>query len=280
VEQTANHTRSVNCERAREEHMSTAISACIVALDEEKTIGECIESLKPFADEIVVVVDSRSSDRTVQVCEEHGARVVHRDWMGFVGQKDFSVDTAENDWVFCIDADERVSPELAQRIQTMKRKGFMADAYEVNRRNFYLGRWMRYGGWYPDRKVRLFDRRKARWGGADLHERVLLDREARSERLGLDLIHFPYRDITHHVQVINNYASIAAREKEDRGARFVTFHLVVNPVAKFFKAYVLRGGFLAGMRGMIHAVMASYSVFLKYAKLWESQRRNRTDRTP
>jgi len=279
VEQTANHTRSANCERAREQRTSTAISACIVALNEEKMIGECIESLKPFADEIVVVIDSRSSDNTLQVCEECGVRVVCHEWVGHVKQKDYCVSLATHDWVFCIDADERASRELAERIHDMKVQGFTADAYEVNRRNFYLGRWMRHGGWYPNRKVRLFNRKRAHWGGVNPHDHVMLGDGARCERLDLDIVHYPYRDLAHHLQVINSFASIAAEEKLNCGTRYVTLHLIVNPSAKFLKTYLLQGAILAGTRGLVHAVMASYSVFLKYAKLWELQRRKPTDRS-
>lgn len=257
---------------------AAAVSVCIVASDEESMIGECLESVAPFADEVVVVLDSRSRDRTGEICEAHGARVVQHEWMGHVRQKDHCVNLAENDWVFCIDADERVSPELAQRIQAMKKEGFTADAHEVNRRNFYLGKWMRHGGWYPNRKVRLFNRKKARWGGVDPHDHVMLGEGAVCERLDLDLVHYTYSDLTQHVQVINSYASIAAREKGDRGARFVTFHLVANPIAKFMKTYIVQAGFLAGARGFIHAVMGSYLVFLKYAKLWELHRRKPEDR--
>ena len=256
---------------------AVAVSVCIVASDEESMIRECLESVKTFADETVVVLDSRSADHTGEICAAHGARVERHEWMGHVKQKDHCVNLAENDWVFCIDADERASTELAQRIQTMKRQGFGADAYEVNRRNFYLGEWMQYGGWYPDRKVRLFNRKKARWGGVNPHDRVMLDEGAVCERLDLDLVHYPYSDLAHHVRVINSYAGIAAREMGNRGAQFVTFHLVANPIAKFLKTYVVQAGFLAGVRGFIHAVMGSYLVFLKYAELWESRKNKRPD---
>jgi len=248
-----------------------------VASDEESMIGECLESVRAFADETVVVLDSRSTDRTGQICEAHSARVVRHEWMGHVRQKDYCVNLAENDWVFCIDADERASPELAQRIQAMKAEGFAADAYEVNRRNFYMGKWMRHGGWYPNRKVRLFNRKKSQWGGVNPHDHVMVNEGAVCERIDLDIVHYTYSDLTQHVRVINSYASIAAREKEERGARFVTIHLVVNPIAKFFKTYFLQAGFLAGTRGFIHAVMGSCLVFLKYAKLWESGRDKQAD---
>jgi len=242
-------------------------------------IGECIDSVKPFADEVVVVLDSKSVDRTAEVCKERGARVEERDWPGFVEQKNRSIELATHPWVFCLDADERASPELAERIKVMKQQGFTADAYEVNRKNRYLGRWMVYGGWYPDRNIRLFNKAKGRWGGVNPHAHVVLDEDARCKRLGLDLLHYPYRDLTHHVQVINSYSTVAAQEKIGRGERSTAIRIIAHPIAKFLKVYVLQAGFRAGTRGLIHAVMGSYSVFLKYAKLWESQRRNPTDRT-
>ena len=165
-------TREAEPGRAPEppQRAATPVSVSIVAFNEEATIGECLESVEAFADEAVVVLDSRSADRTGEICDAHGARVIRHEWMGHVRQKDHCVNLAENDWVFCIDADERASPELAQRMQTMKMEGFAADAYEVNRRNFYLGKWMRHGGWYPNRKMRLFNRKKARWGGVNPHD--------------------------------------------------------------------------------------------------------------
>ncbi|MCD6288523.1 MAG: glycosyltransferase family 2 protein [Candidatus Hydrogenedentes bacterium] len=256
---------------------STPISVCIIAGNEEDSIGACLDSVSPIADEIVVVLDSRSTDRTSEICTGHGARVVRHDWLGHVRQKDYCVGLAKNDWVFCIDADERVSPELAACVNRLRNEGFSAAAYSVRRRNFYLGRWMRYGGWYPDRKVRLFDRRRARWGGINPHDHVIVDADARCDRLDFDLLHYTYRDLTHHTRVINSYATIAAQEKADRGStRLVTFRLFTHPAAKFIKTYLLQGDFLAGTRGFIHAVQASYLVFLKYAKLWE--KRDRHDR--
>lgn len=251
----------------------TTVSVCIIAADEEHVIGECIDSVAVFADEVIVVLDSRCADGAAGICEDRGARVVTHDWMGHVRQKDHCVNLAENDWVFCIDADERVAPELADRIQQMKTDGFRADAYSVRRKNFYLGKWMRYGGWYPDRKVRLFNRTKARWGGVNPHDHVIVDDNATCERIDLDLVHHTYDDLTHHTRVINSYATIAANEKTGRNPRFITFHLIANPIGKFLKTYILQGGFLAGARGFIHATQASYLVFLKYAKLWEMRKR-------
>jgi glycosyltransferase involved in cell wall biosynthesis len=250
----------------------TPVSVCIIAVDEEAVIDACIESVTPVADEIVVVLDSRSTDRTGEICESGGARVVKHEWLGHVGQKDHCVSLAQNDWVFCIDADERMSPELADCVRRLKTGGFDADAYSVRRRNFYLGKWMRYGGWYPDRKVRLFDRNKAKWGGVNPHDHVIVDEPDRCVRLDFDLIHHTYEDLAHHARMIDKYATIAAREKAGRNVRFVAFHMVANPIAKFWKTYLLQGGCLAGSRGFIHAFMASYAVFLKYAKLWESKR--------
>ena len=167
------------------------LSACIIAMDEQDRLPDCLASLD-FCDEIVVV-DSHSTDGTREVAAVHGARVIERDWPGHVAQKEFTVRAATHDWVLCVDADERVSPQLRAEILALRDAGFPGQAgWRFPRLSSYLGRWMRHGGWYPDRQLRLFDRRRGRWGGHDPHDRVELEGEPGTLRG--DLLHYPYRD--------------------------------------------------------------------------------------
>jgi glycosyltransferase involved in cell wall biosynthesis len=242
------------------------VSACVIAGNEEKNIEECVRSLA-FCDE-VVVVDSHSKDRTREVASALGARVVEHDWEGHIGQKNFAVSLAKNDWVLCVDADERVTPELREAVLRVTASEPDCAGYEVNRRNIYLGAWVKHGGWYPDAKVRLFDRRRGKWGGTNPHDHVQVDGKTGS--LGADLEHLSYRDVSHHVtKSIDFFSTISAREKLARGQGFVTLQLVFGPPLKFCKMFFLRLGFLDGWRGFIVATLGAFFVFLKYAKLWE-----------
>jgi glycosyltransferase involved in cell wall biosynthesis len=193
--------------------------------------------------------------------------VIERDWPGHVEQKNFAIRQAENDWVLCLDADERVSPELRASILAALARPDPPDGFEMARRTRYLGRWIRRGGWYPDRKVRLFRRSKGRWAGVDPHDRVRLD--GRVERLGGDLLHYSYRSISDHLRTIDTFTTIAAREKHGAGRRVRVFDVTLRPASKFLSMYLLKLGFLEGLTGLIIAGTGGFYVFLKYAKLWE-----------
>lgn len=242
------------------------VSACVIAGNEEANIEDCVRSVA-FCDE-VVVVDSHSKDRTRELAAALGARVIEHDWEGHIAQKNFAVSQAKNDWVLCLDADERVTPELKAAVEKVLATEPACAGYEVNRRNIYLGRWIKHGGWYPDAKVRIFDRRKGRWGGVNPHDHVQVEGPVAS--LGADLEHLSYRDVSHHVtKSIDFFSTISAREKLARGQSGVTVQLVLGPPWKFFKMFFLRAGFLDGWRGFIVASLGAFFVFLKYAKLWE-----------
>jgi glycosyltransferase involved in cell wall biosynthesis len=241
------------------------LSVCIVAMNEEDRIAECIESAD-FADEWIVI-DSHSTDRTCEIAAEHGARVVERDWPGHVEQKNFALDQAAHDWVLCLDADERVSPELRASILAALERPELPDGFECARRTWYLGRWIRHGGWYPDRKLRLFRRSRGRWGGVNPHDHVFT--EGRVERLDGDLLHYSYRSLSDHLATIDSFTTIAAREKHARGRRASVLDLVGRPAWKFLRMYLLKCGFLDGLPGLVAAVTGSFYVFLKYAKLRE-----------
>jgi glycosyltransferase involved in cell wall biosynthesis len=241
------------------------ISVCIIAFNEEADIRECLESVK-WADE-VIVVDSFSADKTPALAKECGARVVQREWAGHVEQKNFALDQAKSDWILSIDADERVSPELAKEIQEILRVDCPQTGFSVPRRTWYLGRWIMHGGWYPGRKLRLVRRGRARWGGVNPHDHLYAD--GPTGALNGDLYHYTYRDITDHLKTIDRFTTISSRELDEQGYALPLAGMLFRPPARFLKMYLLRLGFLDGMAGFILAVLAGYYVFLKYAKLWE-----------
>ena len=245
------------------------ISACIVAMNEEDRLGACLDSLD-WCDE-VLVVDSHSTDQTRALAAARGARVIERDWPGHVAQKEFAVRSAQHDWVFCIDADERVSPELRAAIETARLGGFAAVAgFEVSRVSAYLGRWIRHGTWYPDWKLRLFDRRRGGWGGRDPHDRVSVKGDV--GRLGGELCHEPYRSFEDHLRTIDRYTTTMAQEMRAEGRRARLSDVILRPPARFLVFFFWRRGFLDGWRGLLLAYLAAHYVRLKYAKLWVSSR--------
>jgi glycosyltransferase involved in cell wall biosynthesis len=253
------------------------ISACIVAMDEEDRIGECLDSVA-FCDEIIVV-DSHSRDRTRQIAAEHGARVIERDWPGHVAQKEFAIRAASHDWVLCVDADERVSPALREEIAALRETGFAGNpGWRMRRLSSYLGRWMRHGAWVPDWQLRLFDRRCGRWGGNDPHDRVEID--GRVESCRSHLLHHPYRNLSEHLRTIDRYTTIMAEGLFARGVRAHSADLVLRPAVRFFRAYVLKLGFLEGWRGFLQACLAAHYGGMKYAKLYTLQRGEETRRRP
>jgi len=248
------------------------LAACIIAFNEEDRIGGCLDSVA-WADEIIVV-DSGSTDRTAAIAREKGARVIVRDWPGYVAQKNFALGQAAADWALSVDADERVTAELAAAIRgLLAAPGEGVAGASVPRRTWYLDRWIRHGGWYPDRRVRLVRRGRGRWEGGHVHECLVAEGAVRA--LEGDLLHLTYRGLADQLRTIDRYTTEAARGLAERGARGALGGMIVNPPLKFLKMYLLKAGFLDGLPGFISAVMGGYYVFLKYAKLWELRRRER-----
>jgi len=242
----------------------TPLSACVIAFEEADRIGDCLASLA-FCDERLVV-DSHSSDATREIAAAAGARVIERDWPGHVAQKAFAVGAASHDWVLCVDADERISPELRAEIERLRDAGFPGPpGYSMPRLSSYLGRWIRHGTWYPNRQLRLFDRRRGRWAGQDPHDRVELS--GRPGRLRGRLLHHPYRTLSDHLATIDRYTTIMASGLHEQGRRAGVSDLWLRPPARFLVSYLLRGGLLDGWRGLVLASLASHYVRLKYAKL-------------
>lgn len=238
------------------------ISATIITYNEERNIVRALESLR-CADEIVVV-DSGSTDRTVELAENLGARVIDSPWPGYAKQKNLAAERAENDWILSIDADESVSEALEAEIWRLKKAGPEFDAYTMPRLAQYLGRWIRHGGWYPDRKVRLYHRAKAKWVGEYVHETVKV--EGTLGHLEGNLLHFTCDSLSEHMKSMDRYTTLAAEQLIAAGEQVTWGRLLFEPPWTFVRTYVLRAGFLDGMEGLAIANMAALYSFLKYAK--------------
>ena len=242
-----------------------SLSTVIIAQDEVDRIGRLLQSLS-FVDEIVVV-DSGSTDGTQRLCEQSGARVVHHPWPGFAAQKQFALEQATGEWVLNLDADEAVPADLAADIQAAIRKAPASTAgYEMPRLSRYLGRWIRHGGWYPDRQLRLVRNGRAQWKQSDLHERLVVDGDV--SRLDSPLHHFVYRDISDQIRTIDRYSSIHAHSHGPAAALYAVWG-VFRAVGKFLECYLWKLGLLDGIPGLIIAMNSSWYVFLKHAKAWE-----------
>jgi glycosyltransferase involved in cell wall biosynthesis len=240
------------------------VSVTIITRDEESDIGAALRSAA-WADEIVVV-DSGSTDKTVEIARAAGARVVVREWPGYIAQKNFAAAQAAHDWIFSLDADERITTVLATEVRrVLERPGHLA--YRVPRLTWHLGRWIRGTDWYPDYQTRLYDRRAAQWAGGYVHESVTAGGPV--GRLHGELQHFAYRDIADHLETINRYTSYAARQMHEEGRRGSTWKMLLHPPAAFLRNYLLKGGFRLGTAGFIVSAMNAYYVFLKFAKLWQ-----------
>ncbi len=242
------------------------ISLCLITRDAAPQLADCLASV-PFAGEIVVV-DSGSSDDTVEIARARGARVVEHAWSGFGAQKNFAVGQARHDWVLCLDADERLSPELAAAIRAVLAAGddpAAPAAYTMARRNRFLGRWLAHGEGYPDWNLRLFDRRRARWTDDPVHEHVVADGPV--ARLAGDLLHASAESLDAYLAKQNRYTTLQAEALHARGERAGAAVLVLSPLARFFRFYVVKLGFLDGVPGLVHIAIGCFNGFIKYAKL-------------
>ena len=248
------------------------ISVCIITLNEEDNIRAACESVT-WADEIVVV-DSGSTDCTKEIAAECGARVLENPWPGFAIQKQFAVDQATYEWIFSLDADERVSEELHASVASLLSKPDreLADGYLIPRRAFYMGRWIRGGGWYPDRQLRLYRKSMGRWEGAHIHESVKMKPGARIETLSGDLLHYTVRNAAEHQRMIGErYAPLGARKMFEQGRRTSALKIATIGPATFVRNYIFKAGFRDGFAGLSIAKFAAHHAFLKHLQLWELQ---------
>lgn len=244
------------------------LSVVIITLNAAAVLRPCLESAR-FADEILLV-DSGSSDATLELAAQFGARVLCQEWLGFGAQKQFAVTQAANDWVLCLDADERVTPELQASIQAALAAPAHG-AYRFPRRNRFLGRYLRHGEGYPDWSLRLFDRRRARWSDDAVHEKVIADGETGT--LAGDLLHDSAETIAAYLGKQNRYTTLAAEAAVAAGKRATVTKVWLSPLVRFIKFYCVRRGFLDGLPGFIHIVIGCFNSFSKYAKMIELQNR-------
>jgi len=249
------------------------LTVTVITFNEAAHIQDALDSVA-WADE-VLVVDSGSTDGTVDLARAKGARVVVREWPGYSTQKNFAAASASHEWILSVDADERVTPELAAEVRELLAKGPDAAGYRVRRVTHYLGRWIRTTDWYPDYQLRLYDRRAGAWNGRPIHESVELH-EGEPSTLRGELQHYAYRDIAHHLRTIDAYTTLAADHSHEQGRRTSPVAMALHAWFAFVRNYILRGGFRDGGPGLIISILNSYYVFLKLAKLWERQGRSRT----
>ncbi len=248
------------------------ISAVIIAYNEEKNIAEAIKSVA-WADEILVV-DSESTDKTRKISESLGAKVLVEKWQGFSEQKQFAIDNAAHDWIFSLDADERVSDELKTEILQLKNtlENELADGYKIPRLSFYMNRPIRHCGWYPDWQLRFFDRRKGKWKDVLIHESVQMQENAKVRKLKGDILHYTIENVSHHHKMIGiRYAPLAARQMFERGRRTSLLKIYTAGTTAFLQTYVLKAGFLDGLAGFTISRFAAHHAFLKHLLLWEMQ---------
>jgi len=241
------------------------ITGTIVTLNEERNIAKAVESLR-CADE-VVIVDSGSKDQTREIALRLGARVIEEPWRGYAAQKNHAAACASHDWILSIDADEALTPELEAEILALKKDGAGFDGYTFPRLAQYLGRWIRHSGWYPDRKLRLYNRTKAKWTGDYVHESVSVN--GSTGELQGDLLHFTCHSLSEHLRTLDKYTSLAAREIVARQQPVPMRRLALDPVWTLVRTYIIRRGFLDGPQGLAIAWMAAVYTFLKYAKAVE-----------
>jgi glycosyltransferase involved in cell wall biosynthesis len=254
------------------------ISATIITFNEESNIKAACESVA-WADEIVVV-DSNSTDATRELAAACGARVITHAWPGFGAQKQFAVEQAKYEWIFSLDADERVSDELKRSIEELRTQPevALADGYEIARRTYYQQRWIRGGGWYPDRQLRFFNKSRGHWKERHIHESVAMNAGSRVDKLNGDLLHYTSPDAAHHHRMIGErYAPLAARQMFEEGRRTSMLRVASAGPAAFIRSLILKGGLRDGFAGFTIASFAAHHAFLKHLMLWEKQTADKTN---
>jgi glycosyltransferase involved in cell wall biosynthesis len=248
------------------------ISAIIITFNEEKNLARCLESLSGVADEIIVV-DSFSTDRTTEICKKYNVRFNQNRFEGYIQQKNYAVSLTTFPVVLSLDGDEALSQTLQESIINIK-NNWDCDGYYTNRINNYCGRWIKYTSWYPDRKLRLWDKTKGSWEGLNPHDRVELEKGSKTGVLCGNIEHYSYDSVSEHITQVDNFASIAAQSYYDKGIRAGYRHIIFNPLWKFFREMVLKRGFLQGFYGLVISGILSFGTFLKYVKLKQLDRKS------
>jgi len=241
------------------------LSVVIITFNEEKNIERCLKSVQTVADEIIVL-DSNSTDKTIDICNTYKAKVFQQKWLGYSEQKNKANTFTQHNYILSIDADEALSEELTKSILTEKQNGFFG-AYQFNRLNNYCGQWIKHTSWYPDTKLRIWNKNEAQWQG-EIHEDVVFTRETVVTHLNGDLLHYSYYSINEHIAQANKFSEIAAQQRFEQGKTVSLIKLTTAPFFKFIKEYFIKLGLLEGVYGFTISIISAHETFLKYIKLY------------
>lgn len=247
------------------------LSLCVITKNADKSIEKCLQSAQWIPN--ILVVDSGSTDDTIEIAKRYGAKVFHQDWLGFGPQKQFAVMHAPTDWVLCLDADEFLSPELSNSLQALFEEKELLDAYKFPRSNKFLGRFLKHGEGYPDWSLRLFNKTKARWSDDLVHEKVIAigNDSLKVGKLKGDLMHESGESISHYIEKQNRYTDIQAQLMIEKGKRILCSRLIFSPIMRFVKFYFAKKGFMDGLPGFVHISIGCFAAFLKYLKVFAHQ---------
>lgn len=248
-----------------------SLSVSIITFNEEKNIARCLDSVKEIANEIIVV-DSHSTDHTENICKEYGVKFFKQTFLGYIEQKNYALDLCKHQWVLCLDADECLSEELVSSIRKLKQLAELADAYTMNRCTNFCGKWIKHGTWYPDRKLRLFNKQKGKWGGTNPHDTVVIQNNSKTVFLKGDILHYSYYTVEEVLAQQNKFTTIQAKALFRQGKRSNWFKLFFNPIVAFKSGYFLKLGFLDGADGFFIAWTVAYNTMVKYYKLLRLQK--------
>jgi glycosyltransferase involved in cell wall biosynthesis len=251
------------------------ISVAIITWNEEKNIARCIQSVLPVADEIVVI-DSFSTDNTEKICKELGVQFFQQKFLGHIEQKNSAIAATHFDWVLSLDADEELSEQLLHSILQLKKEKTEIVAFSMNRLTNYCGAWIKHTDWYPDKKIRLFHKKYAKWAGINPHDEIKVAEERAVAHLKGDLLHYSYHSIKQHIQQFNHFTEIAAQEYIKSGKKLPVYKIFVNPIWKFIYSYFLRLGFLDGYYGFLVCAISAFATFTKYIKIKELKKEKYT----
>lgn len=249
------------------------LSVSIITFNEEKNIARCLDSVKDIANEIVVI-DSNSTDNTESICKQYGVKFVSQKFLGYIEQKNFALDHCKYDYVLCLDADECLSPELILSIKSAKQNNFSSDSYTMNRCSNFCGKWIKHGTWYPDRKLRLFNKQKGKWGGVNPHDKIEMQKNCSEILLKGDILHYSYYSIEEVLTQNNKFTTIQAKAMFEQGKRANVLKLFVNPFIAFVNGFIFKRGFLHGKDGFFIASTVAYHTMIKYYKLMQLQKQS------
>lgn len=245
------------------------ISVVIITKNEEKNIARCIESVRDVADEIIVV-DSFSSDATKHICNTYNVRFIEHAFEGHIQQKNWAMEQARYNCILSLDADEALSPQLQKEIIAIKAK-WLYDGYMFNRLTNYCGAWIKHSGWYPDKKIRLFKKEKATWGGQNPHDIIVMAKNSTVQYVNHTILHYSFYSISQHLQQIDSFTTIASHEKYKKGENVTVVKIIIAPLLKFLKHYIIKAGFLDGFYGFVISMNSAHATFSKYVKLKQLQ---------